>query len=314
MQSQSDASFAIIIPCYNDADVLGRSLNSVAQQTHPVSEIIVVNDGSNDETETLVRDYQNKHPGTCSYHYQTNSGVSVSRNKGIELAGSDYLIFLDADDELHPTALETYLSTLQNSPDQKWLIGDHQWERNDNIKSRRVKLPGNREKRFKQYITKKLHVGNISNMCFAKEVFTDIRFPPQLRFGEDFVVFALLFTLCEPVVTNTMTALSHRRNTSLRTRASLMDLIESQVHAHLFKHPLLAQKYLRFAALHWAQNCQSIAKRAYKEKDYLRCSEWYREMISAYPRYALDIRMSVRFLKANRRSQGFETTASTNSR
>jgi len=300
-QARSAITFSVIVPCYNDADVLVRCLDSIGKQTYPASEIIVVDDGSDDETATVFDKFAASQTGPCFYHRQINSGVSSARNKGIDLAQSEYLVFIDADDELHTNALEEYQTLLSQSTNTKWLVANHRWERNGRVKSRVIELPSSKTGRFKQYLGKNLNLGNISNMCFAKDVFNGIQFPTELRFGEDTVVFAIMLTLFDPVVVDSVSAVAHRRNRSLRNRATLCDLIDSQVHSHLFKHPLLQQKYLRFAGLHWARNCRSIMRRAYREKEYALCVEWYSEMVSAHPQYRWDVRMFVRYMKAKRK-------------
>lgn len=95
---------SVIIPCYNQGHYLERALRSCAEQTLPGVEVIVVNDGSTDNTKeicaTLAGQYRFR------YHEQTNGGLANARNAGINLANGKYLQFLDADDYLHPAKLE----------------------------------------------------------------------------------------------------------------------------------------------------------------------------------------------------------------
>lgn len=96
------SSLSVIIPSYNRARWLPRSLLSVRKQTLPVNEIIVVDDGSTDATETLIKsDYPD-----IVYLQQDNKGVSTARNHGIEKATGEWLAFLDSDDEWLPDKLE----------------------------------------------------------------------------------------------------------------------------------------------------------------------------------------------------------------
>lgn len=85
---------SVIIPCYNYSDLVGRAIESVLAQTVPVKEIIVVDDGSTDDTKQVVSAYDVK------YHYQNNAGVAVARNTGISMATGDYIVCLDADDRI----------------------------------------------------------------------------------------------------------------------------------------------------------------------------------------------------------------------
>ena len=119
-------SVAVIIPTYNRAATLGRALDSVYAQSRQADEVCVVDDGSIDGTEELVKD---QYPNAL-YIRQENSGVSSARNKGVEATTSKYLSFLDSDDEWLPKKLETQLSALQSEPDFKLVHSDEIWIRN----------------------------------------------------------------------------------------------------------------------------------------------------------------------------------------
>ncbi|MFT7472815.1 MAG: glycosyltransferase involved in cell wall biosynthesis, partial [Kiritimatiellia bacterium] len=116
---------AVIIPTYNRAATLGRALESVATQSRQADEVCVVDDGSTDGTEELVKQ---QYPGTI-YIKQQNGGVSSARNKGVEATTSKYLSFLDSDDEWLPKKLEAQLSALQAEPNFRLVHSDEIWIR-----------------------------------------------------------------------------------------------------------------------------------------------------------------------------------------
>lgn len=99
----------VVIPLYNKEATIQRALQSVLAQTVQPEEIIVVNDGSTDNSWKVVEEIN--HP-LISLIHQTNAGVSAARNRGIEAASGDWIAFLDADDEWMPEFLVTikYLS------------------------------------------------------------------------------------------------------------------------------------------------------------------------------------------------------------
>jgi glycosyltransferase involved in cell wall biosynthesis len=86
-------SVSVIIPAYNRALIIGRAIESALSQTYLPAEIIVVDDGSEDQTQEIVRAF----PGV-RYIRQANTGAAQARNNGVELAGCDYVAFLDSDD------------------------------------------------------------------------------------------------------------------------------------------------------------------------------------------------------------------------
>lgn len=104
---------SVVIPLYNCKKYIVRAIKSILSQTYLPAEIIVVNDGSSDNGEKLVEDMN--HPLVRLIN-QKNAGVSAARNKGIAEAKSDFIAFLDADDEWLPNHLETIHQLIETSP------------------------------------------------------------------------------------------------------------------------------------------------------------------------------------------------------
>src|SRR5687768_10866084 len=88
---------SVVIPCFRQAHYLGEAIESVRCQTHRHVEIIVVNDGSTDNTVEVATSFE----GVRCFS-QPNRGRALARNKGLELASGAYVVFLDADDRLLP--------------------------------------------------------------------------------------------------------------------------------------------------------------------------------------------------------------------
>lgn len=106
---------SVVIPCLNQAHFLRAALRSVAAQTWQPLESIVVDDGSTDDTSAVARE-----AGALLLR-QPNNGVSAARNAGLRAARGQFVIFLDADDELEPDAAETGLAMLERHPDA-WMV------------------------------------------------------------------------------------------------------------------------------------------------------------------------------------------------
>ena len=88
----------VIVPVYNNEKYIGKCLKSLLNQTIEDLKIIVVNDGSNDNTEKIVMDLIRKYPNKIRYYYKKNGGIAETRNFGIEKVEADYFGFLDSDD------------------------------------------------------------------------------------------------------------------------------------------------------------------------------------------------------------------------
>ena len=119
-------NISVVIPTYNRRKTIGRSIDSVLNQTLFPSEIIVVDDGSTDGTCDYI---QSNFPSIKLLH-QPNKGVSVARNKGIRYADTNWIALLDSDDEWFPQKLEKQVMTLSQSPDIKFCHTEEIWIRN----------------------------------------------------------------------------------------------------------------------------------------------------------------------------------------
>lgn len=108
---------SIIIPTYNRCELLRSTIDSVLTQTLTDYELIVVDDGSTDDTRTLVEHYCQQHPGRVRYIFQQNAGESVARQHGVDISQGILLAFLDSDDLWLPTKLEKQVSFLEQHPD-----------------------------------------------------------------------------------------------------------------------------------------------------------------------------------------------------
>lgn len=99
-------SISVIIPAYNAEAYICQTLASVAAQSRPPEQIIIVDDGSNDRTVDLITQWRHNHTNTLQLLRQKNQGVSAARNAGIHSAQGDLVAFLDADDLFLPNHLE----------------------------------------------------------------------------------------------------------------------------------------------------------------------------------------------------------------
>ncbi len=177
-----DPFFTVIIPTFNRAHMINKAINSVINQTFPDWELIIVDDGSTDNTREVIESY--KEP-RIRYVYQTNQERSVARNNGIRNAVGKYICFLDSDDYYLPQRLEFLHDEIfkQNSP-IAMIYTDIYYEKDEVI-----------EKRDRDEVTKEncpcvfdfvigVMIG-VPQTCISVEILKKHYFNPIFHIGED---------------------------------------------------------------------------------------------------------------------------------
>ena len=115
---------SVVIATYNYGRFLAEAVHSILGQTYPAREIIIIDDGSTDETADVAASFGD----AVRYIKQDNAGVSAARNNGIRRAKGEFVAFLDADDQWAPEKLEKQKSLLDALPDSVALVGTKTWE------------------------------------------------------------------------------------------------------------------------------------------------------------------------------------------
>lgn len=171
-RSRGDAAtISAIVPSYNSASVLDSALLSILGQTRPPDEIIVVDDGSTDDTEAVCRAF-----GLVRYVRQPNAGASTARNRGADLADGGWLAFLDADDEWSPHKLETQLEALAAEPEASFCIsGSDVWSESDqDWRCHAWRGPRDAGAMRRQLLVRNIFTGLCSSMLIRREAFDAI--------------------------------------------------------------------------------------------------------------------------------------------
>ena len=113
---------SVIIPTYNRAHLIGRAIKSVLNQTYQDFEIIIVDDGSTDNTEKLIKNFQKKDKRIKYIQYKVNKGEGAARNTGIKISKSPFIAFQDSDDESFPQRLEKQIKVFENESQKVGLV------------------------------------------------------------------------------------------------------------------------------------------------------------------------------------------------
>ena len=182
---------SVIVPIYNSSKTLDRCIKSILRQEYTNLEILLINDGSVDDSESICKTYAQQDK-RINYIYKKNSGAGDTRNYGINIATGDYIGFVDSDDEVLP---DMYKKMINANKDEKYdIIGCSNYDTKDsggfNIKRHLELNPGLQEK--ETIINDILYQtpnawGAVWNKIFKKKVFEKIRFP-ETSIMEDYFV------------------------------------------------------------------------------------------------------------------------------
>lgn len=187
--------FSIIIPLYNKAPYVVKAIQSVLSQTFTDYELIIVDDGSKDNSAAKVEKAIGGQPN-CRLIKQENAGVSMARNNGVAASQGEYLCFLDADDWWEPTFLEEMAKLIKEFPDAG-IFGTNYTIVNESKHKTRVAKIGVEEDFEKGYINycqtyaKTMYMPLWTGaVCIPRNVFKEVQgFPKGVKLGEDFLLW-----------------------------------------------------------------------------------------------------------------------------
>lgn len=176
---------SIVIAAYNSGDSIGKTIDSVLNQTSDDWELVIVDDGSTDNTRNVISSYEDER---LKYFYQANQGVTAARNFGVSKTSKDYLIFLDADDEFFKNTIEDFIQILKNNENVGIACG--KYIHSPNIEAK----PRNKGELFQNYIVNNL----VGSYIVSKELFNSIGgYDEKLTYSENWELFIRLTKHCK---------------------------------------------------------------------------------------------------------------------
>ncbi len=171
---------SVIIPCYNHGRFLSKAINSVLRQSYRQHEIVVVDDGSSDDTKAVAGRYAD-----VKYIYQTNQGLSAARNTGIDNSTGQYLVFLDSDDWLYDDALQINLQYLLQKKEAGFVSGAYTVLSNG--VSAEIKRPV--EENHYCNLLRGNYISMHATVMYQRRVFNKLRYDTTLKACEDYDIY-----------------------------------------------------------------------------------------------------------------------------
>lgn len=181
--------FSVIIPLYNKADYISDTLKSVLAQTYKNFEVIIVDDGSSDNSLAVVKEITDPRLKVIS---QNNSGVSAARNNGIAVAKGRWIAFLDADDIWLPNHLRTLLEISKRYPNTGMIATGHKLLKKDSIKYNLQPKEQPKIKLINYFVEAQNNISIINSSCAAvkKDFFDTYEGFKDYKRGEDLELWA----------------------------------------------------------------------------------------------------------------------------
>jgi glycosyltransferase involved in cell wall biosynthesis len=177
--------FSIVIPVYNKEKFVAKTIESVLRQTFADYEIIIINDGSTDQSEAEILAFKDNR---IQYFSKKNEGVAMARNFGIEKATADYICYLDADDFWFPNFLETMHRFTNELPEQKVFASAIEIETKNKLIKAQYSIPKKSDFEIVNFFDacQKECVLWTSSVCIHKSVFDKVgAFDTKIKHGED---------------------------------------------------------------------------------------------------------------------------------
>lgn len=283
---------SIVIPTYNYGHYVGDAINSCLRQTYPDLEIIVIDDGSTDNTRCVCEGFGDK----IVYIYQKNSGPSAARNAGIARSTGEFLTFLDSDDMLTPESIRLRVDILRKDPSLTMAVGDV-------VPLERYNPAESRKPLAKPYVTDKLHedilIGEFAGSGVMKNATVrKFRYPQNLTNGED-IAYAVQISFGNRVCITEDPVLIKRRHDGCLSRD--FDKIIKQdtaIIAAIMDDPYYGGKLDYLRSEFTSRRCLSLFRSLYLSGDNRNAIRYYIRAIKARPASIFRLSRLGKFIKA----------------
>lgn len=289
--------FSIVIPVYNYARVVARAVASACGQVGDDYEVIAIDDGSTDDSSAVLEECAQRWPKLRVIRQQ-NRGLAAVRNRGIDESTGEYLIFLDADDELVADALPRLRETLGGDR-PAMIIGAHLAvdEQGREKLHRQRPLPASHEACFLGYLRKHFGISN-GAVAMRRTVFERVRYNEALRHAEDIPVFAQVLALYDCRAIAAPLARIYKHAGSMRRDVAAAKRTNLQLLEELFDRGALPAELRRYRNEFGARRCLSLFRTCYRAGDYAAALAFYRTAFGFSPRLAATPKHLLKGLRA----------------
>jgi glycosyltransferase involved in cell wall biosynthesis len=276
--------FSIIIPTFNYGRYIARALQSVLAQPLNDYEIIIVDDGSTDNTLEILQPYLSKYRH-IQFLTQQNQGPGKARNRAANNAIGEWLIFLDADDYLHDNAFAIFTQAMQQHPHASVIMAGHskQYEDQQPKKGCSPVLSINREKNVVDFILEKLR-WQPGSFTVKREVFLSLGgYAESVYHREDKVLWGRLIANADVVAVSDPVVCVCAHPGRLRDDHQSRHKEALQYIEILFDPTYMPPAFQQLKALAYAREYLSLLKSYYHQKDYHKAINAFHQVVKLFP-------------------------------
>jgi glycosyltransferase involved in cell wall biosynthesis len=271
---------SVVIPTYNAADRICRAIDSVLAQTCQPLEIVVIDDGSEDDTPLRIAAYDQRQTTTIVYRRTSNKGAATARNLGNRTARGDYVLLLDADDRLLPDGIALLMNPILKDFSLDAVIGGC-YSINATGKRKYRPAPALSPRKinnFRAYIEGRIAISH-GRFLVRKCFFNRVQYPASFRSSEDISVFALILATCNSVSVDRPVAEIFHHAASLRNNPHHALDVGLKVVDAVFDERSLPANFFVFRPIFLRKRCLSLFRTLYRAGEYAAADRYYRQAI-----------------------------------
>ncbi|CAN6959965.1 glycosyltransferase family 2 protein [Psychrobacter okhotskensis] len=222
---------SVIIPVFNGEQFLDRCLSSITNQSYKNIEIIVIDDGSTDDTKTICKNYSHNDHRIKAIH-KDNEGVSAARNIGLDIATGDYIYFADADDYVLQDSIKDLMNKARDSFAD--IIVAEYYVANASKKTKVTPIATQSSNDFLCSILSGKNHSGLWNKLFKRNLFSGIRFPKNIVFLEDKVALTMIMLKYKPSVSFLDSAVytywQHQESVTNSSNEKVLDIFKANIY------------------------------------------------------------------------------------
>lgn len=281
--------FSIVIPCCNYAATLPRAVGSVLEQDGNDLEVIIVDDGSTDDSLQIARSWAARHPQRVRVLSRDNAGPGAARNHGARVARGEWLLFLDADDVLVPGALARYRDAIHRCPSARIVVSGNLLYRDGTAAGAREAAAPSPDPvaNFTAFLRRELCECNGAAILLHRSILERLSYPENVRTGEDVVLFGQALSLFPCTAAPGHAVEIHRHGASLRNDAGALETARGVLMDLLFDPSVLPEAAMRLRRETESDWHLTVSRALYRHGEYRQAASEYRRAVGLYPLHLL---------------------------